>query len=477
MSLLDNVGNASPLSQAAGDATLGPGVDVGLLTGRDGTGVEGERGNGTASGLGVDGDGLPVDVVDAVTGQVVAAVLGSTGTGEETGGGDTELEEGDVVRGGAEATVLSRNTLGYEVVVEDVATNLVGVGVSIDGVGGVDGTNHVVVEVELDGISLSLGEGSTIVVGATETALLSTPPGETDLVLEALVLLDGASKLEEGSAAAAVVVDTGTLLDTVQVGTEDDDAVWVTLLGLGDDVPGLAVLGDGIDDEGDAEALASDDGSVPLVALLVGDDTDRGDGAVVISAEGGSTDAVAGHVVDEDSAHGTEVLGEAQLVGNGAGTTLDEGDLAGHVDALPLIGEAARAAHVVDGDGDELTRHTTGQGGGVVVLQGGDADVLAAGPRQGDEEGGGEEGGKGLDRGVEVLAEPGLDALEDEFHGGVVAGEAKGTVTAVVTGNLVEVPEDVLEPELGGMFVSEMFYKRATECHLSESPTRLPRDH
>ena len=447
MRLLNHVGNVGPLGEAASNTTLGLGVDRGGLARGDALDGQGELGHGTTGSLGVDGDGVPVDVGEVVAGGVVARVLGSTGAGEDTGGGNAELKEGDVVRGSAEGAVLSRVALLGEVVEEELATGLVGVGVGVDGVGGSDGADHVVVVVELDGVGLSLGELSAVVVGADEAALLGTPPGEADLVLEALVLLDGASQLEQSGAATAVIVDAGTLLNTVEVSTQDDDAVGVTLLGLGDDVPGLAVLGDGVNDEGDLEALASSDGLVPLVALLVGDDTDGGDQAVVLGAQGGGPDAVAGHVVDEDGTEGAEVLGEPELVGDGAGTTLDQGDLAGRVDALPLVSEAARAALVVNGNGDELASNTTGERGGVVVLKGDDTDVLAVGTGEGDVECPSEEVGEGLDGGVEVLAEASHHALEDEVHGGIVAGKTEGTVAAVVTGDLVEVPEDILEPK------------------------------
>lgn len=65
---------------------------------------ERELGGGAAGRLGVDGDGVPVDIVNVVALEVVAGVLGGAGAGEEAGGGDAEVEEADVVGGGAEST-------------------------------------------------------------------------------------------------------------------------------------------------------------------------------------------------------------------------------------------------------------------------------------------------------------------------------------------------------------------------------------
>lgn len=50
-----------------------------------------------------------------------------------------------------------------------------------------------------------------------------------------------------------------------------------------------------------------------------------------------------------------------------------------------------------------------------------------------------------LDGGIEVVSETRLRSLEDEVDRGFEAGLAEGTVAAVVGGDVVEVPEDVLE--------------------------------
>lgn len=53
-----------------------------------------------------------------------------------------------------------------------------------------------------------------------------------------------------------------------------------------------------------------------------------------------------------------------------------------------------------------------------------------------------------LDLGVELLGEAGLDALEDVIRGGLVPREAEGTVSAVIAGDLVEIPQVSLKPVL-----------------------------
>lgn len=63
---------------------------------------EGQLGGDAAGGLGVDGEGIPVNVVNSVAGKVVAGVFGITGAGKEAGGRNTELEEADIIRAATE---------------------------------------------------------------------------------------------------------------------------------------------------------------------------------------------------------------------------------------------------------------------------------------------------------------------------------------------------------------------------------------
>lgn len=228
--------------------------------------------------------------------------------------------------------------------------------------------------------------------------------------------------------------------------TQHDDIVRVALLGLGDDVPGLAVLGKGIYNQCHLDGLVTIDELLPLSALLEGNDSDRGQGTVVLSAEGGRRDIRSRHVVDQHGTKGTLVLGDLELVGDGADTTLDECNLAIDVNALPLLLEAARTLLIVNGDGHEGASDTIRQRGWVVVLQRDDVDIVAIRAGQRDGVGRGEEVGEGLNKGVEVLAEAGDDALQNEVERGIVARGAKGTVAAIVASNLVEVPEDILKP-------------------------------
>lgn len=74
-------------------------------------------------------------------------------------------------------------------------------------------------------------------------------------------------------------------------------------------------------------------------------------------------------------------LGELELVRDGAGSALHEGDLAGGVDTGPVGLEAARAGGIVDGGVNQLGGDAAGRGG-VVVEQGQDVDVGAVRARQ-----------------------------------------------------------------------------------------------
>lgn len=167
-------------------------------------------------------------------------------------------------------------------------------------------------------------------------------------------------------------------------------------------------------------------------------------------------------------------LGELELVRDGAGSALHEGDLAGGVDTGPVGLEAARAGGIVDGGVNQLGGDAAGRGG-VVVEQGQDVDVGAVRARQLDLAG-------LLESVVEVLffwlfvclealfimvclsesqrishllvsvhllVEPSLRALHDVVAGGGVTRQTKSTVSTIVARNLVQVPQVVLQL-LGG---------------------------
>lgn len=65
---------------------------------------ERELTGGAPRRLSVDGNGIPVNVVNVIALEVVAGVLRGAGAGEEAGGGDAEVEEADVVGGRAKRT-------------------------------------------------------------------------------------------------------------------------------------------------------------------------------------------------------------------------------------------------------------------------------------------------------------------------------------------------------------------------------------
>lgn len=139
------------------------------------------------------------------------------------------------------------------------------------------------------------------------------------------------------------------------------------------------------------------------------------------------------------------LLGKLKLVGNGADTTLDKGDLASGVNALPLISEAAGTPSIVDGGINQRGADTAREGSGGVVLEGDDINVLALGSSDGDLPCGLEEMSERLNPGVEVLAKALLNSLKNEIDRGLVAGKTEGSVAAIVIGNLVQVPENILD--------------------------------
>lgn len=105
--LLDDASLLGPLVEAANHGPLAARVGRSLGAGRHAVQAQRELRRRSSGGLGVEGDGLPVDVGEVVAQLVVAGILGCAGAGEDAGRRDAELEEGDVVRRGSEAAVLS----------------------------------------------------------------------------------------------------------------------------------------------------------------------------------------------------------------------------------------------------------------------------------------------------------------------------------------------------------------------------------
>jgi len=274
-------------------------VRGGVETGRHALERVGEDSKGVGGGLGVDDESLPADVVEVVALLVVAGVPWGAVSGEEADGRDSELDEASVIGAAVEFRVLDFLALGDDVVLEELDTNAA-VLVTRDLILGGNGRNHVVVEVELDLVRLLGGQVLSVVVRADQTGLLSSPPSEADLVGEAIVLLDGAHDLEEGSGSTAVVVDSRTVEHTVEMGTEHDDVVGVALLGLGDDVPRLALIGDGVDDQVGREGLSSTEAGNPTLGNLQRNNTDWHELTNVLGAEGGGGNVSSGSLVVED---------------------------------------------------------------------------------------------------------------------------------------------------------------------------------
>lgn len=87
-----------PLLEACSYSPLALGVSRGLVSWRNALQAESELGSSTTSGLGVESQSSPVDVVDGVAFQVIAWIGLGISAGEDSGGGDAELDKGGVVR-------------------------------------------------------------------------------------------------------------------------------------------------------------------------------------------------------------------------------------------------------------------------------------------------------------------------------------------------------------------------------------------
>jgi hypothetical protein len=162
---------------------------------------------------------------------------------------------------------------------------------------------------------------------------------------------------------------------------------------------------------------------------------------------------ILGRVQNRKLTKSTMGLSKPQFICDSAGAALHEGQLASRVDALPLLLIASRAVLVVDGGVDQQGRDTVGKRRGGVVLGADDLDVLALGARDRDEARLVVRVVEWLDVRVVVVAEPRLSALENKVERCLVAGLAKGAVATIAVGDVVEVPQDVLEPGEKGMWL------------------------
>lgn len=157
-----------------------------------------------SGGLGVESQGVPVDVVDGIAGEMVTWVGLFVGAGEDAGGGDAEGDEGGVVGRFTEFSVIVVS-MWYEVGVrwldllpfnglallaepggEDIASDSVSGLASLNPVLGLRRTDHVVVEVEANAISFLLSQLLAIVVRSSKAApkpCVSTTYFQTDCSL------------------------------------------------------------------------------------------------------------------------------------------------------------------------------------------------------------------------------------------------------------------------------------------------------
>ena len=120
------------------------------------------------------------------------------------------------------------------------------------------------------------------------------------------------------------------------MGPQHNHIIWISGLGLNDDVERLAGLNEAVDEEGDGEGLPSSQGGFPGEADRVANDADGDHEAYVLGREGRARDAVAGDLVPEDYSQGAVSASELELDGDGARAALDEGDLACGVDTCPV---------------------------------------------------------------------------------------------------------------------------------------------
>ena len=208
--------------------------------------------------------------------------------------------------------------------------------------------------------------------------LLSAPPSKSDLVLVALVLLKRFHEGQKECTSRSIVVDTGSSRDRVKVSADHNNRVGVTLLGLADNVPGITILSDRVNQNGDGELLTSSKSLDVVSSYFVLDRSDGDNLSNVLSTESGESN-VARDLVVQDDTNCAMCSGELQLISNCANTALDESNFASGIDALPLISKAARATRIVDRSINELGSDAVGNWSGGIVLEGDSVHVFTVG--------------------------------------------------------------------------------------------------
>lgn len=217
----------------------------------------------------------------------------------------------------------------------------------VDGERRVRRAYHVIVEVIPDLVGLLGRELAGVVERPDQADLLGAPPPEPHLVLDVLVLDETLQDNEEGGGPAPVVIHPRTCLHTIQMGSQKDDVVGVSRLGLGDDVPGLTLLEDGVDEQRHSYLVAIREAFLPLGADLERDHGSGDDIEPVLRTQSGATVLGSGIFVVQDGGEGAVGSSELQLVGECTAPALDERNLVRRIDALPGL-LCARGAYISD---------------------------------------------------------------------------------------------------------------------------------
>lgn len=421
---------AADNAHGAVDGRLGDEVDA----------VNGQDAQHVSRSPGVGPDGVGHWVCDVVARLVVARVLLGAGAREETADRlEDLLLEGDVVSAAGEADGRHLQALLHEPLDKQPLDDLGSGGSTGRHLAGVaikdspeTTRDHVKIDVSQKLVDLDGSEVSDVETGSPKTVLLSSPPRKTDLEVGGEVV-ERSRELQIHRRARAVVVDARADDDRVQVRAELEDVVGVAVLGLSKDVGGDSLL-DQLDNGGVGNDLLSslDPGAEFQARSLINERR----GHVIWARRGkGAGRQLRGAVVVDDNGHGAGGSGGSELAGKGglvgAEATLNQDDFALDVEALVVGGGAPVGALGTHGERQGKTL----LGGARGVGQG---DGAVGGVVDGD----GGCGGVGEESGEVLL--PGVEALElgqlakDPIDRGVVAGVAKGSISAVGVGNVVE---------------------------------------
>lgn len=292
-------------------------------------------------------------------------------------------------------------------------------------------------------------------LGTKETVLLGAPEAEAELQT-GVVLLCAGEELEDHGGTGAVVIDTRAGLDTVQMGAHDDDGIGVAALGLGDNVPGLAVLNGLLLLEEDVDLLASLETGLPGQSVGAEDEAGRAVGNRVRGREGASG-GLGLNVVVDNNGRGTGSDGSLDTASEGglvrapalalashptmyntrliqhSPEPLDQHNLSVHIVAGISAGVAAGQTSRAQGQ----RRRDAGIVGARGVGQAKHVDGLLSLLAQLNLVDNGEESLELLLAHVNGALEA-VGTLEDVVGAGAEAGKTKGTVAAVAVRNALQ---------------------------------------